>query len=444
MIQVVRNHLSKYQNLRKVAGNTAWLFADKVLRAFAAFLVAAWFARVIGPELFGVYNYTFAVIVVLSPLVMLGIDEILIRDLIQSPEKRDMLLGSALGLKLIGALILIVLSLAYALTLHGNDRLALTLFLIFGIGTLARSMEVADLWFQSQVDSRSSIIPRTLTMLFATALKVWALFSSNPLVYFALCWSLELFIGGLFTLLAYKKKVGHFSAWRISAPVMKELFLQGWPLMLAAALVNLHMRLDQILLKWWSGDFEVGIYSGAVRLIEVWYFVPVVIAAGLFPSIVRSKAVSEVEYKSRIQALYDLVIWLGLAFAIAMQVLAPLVVRMLLGDQFEGSIPILKIYCWLGLSIFFMQARLKWLAVEGRLGDMLWVELITLLVNGLLNFFWIPKLGAIGAAWAAFVSAIAGNILTATFSIPIRESLRMYVRSLILPFRLVKLLKERR
>jgi PST family polysaccharide transporter len=48
----------------------------------------------------------------------------------------------------------------------------------------------------------------------------------------------------------------------------------------------LYMRIDQIMLGQMVGNETVGIYSAAVRITEVWYFIPMAIVASVFPSII--------------------------------------------------------------------------------------------------------------------------------------------------------------
>src|SRR5258705_10231724 len=46
-------------------------------------------------------------------------------------------------------------------------------------------------------------------------------------------------------------------------------------------------------------DTAVGIYTAAIKLTEVWYFVPMSIASSLFPVIIQSKQQSEEIYYER-------------------------------------------------------------------------------------------------------------------------------------------------
>ena len=49
------------------------------------------------------------------------------------------------------------------------------------------------------------------------------------------------------------------------------------------------MKIDQVMIKEMLGAEAVGQYAAAVRLSEVWYFIPIIIASSLFPAIVILK-----------------------------------------------------------------------------------------------------------------------------------------------------------
>ena len=76
--------------------------------------------------------------------------------------------------------------------------------------------------------------------------------------------------------------------------------------MLSGITVSIYMKIDQVMIKEMLGAEAVGQYAAAVRLSEVWYFIPIIIASSLFPAIVNAKKISNDLYNERLQKLYDL------------------------------------------------------------------------------------------------------------------------------------------
>ena len=86
----------------KYFSNTSWLMAERILRMTVALFVGVYVARYLGPERFGLLSYTNSFVGLYLALATLGIESIVIRELVKSPESRNELLGSALGLKCLG------------------------------------------------------------------------------------------------------------------------------------------------------------------------------------------------------------------------------------------------------------------------------------------------------------------------------------------------------
>lgn len=96
--------------------NTSWLFVDKVVRLGAVLITSIFVTRYLGPELFGQLNYASAFVGIFFALTAMGLDDILIRDIVRRPDRRDQLMGTAAAIKLGGAVVLFitVMTLAFA------------------------------------------------------------------------------------------------------------------------------------------------------------------------------------------------------------------------------------------------------------------------------------------------------------------------------------------
>ncbi len=67
------------------------------------FFIGVWIARYLGPERFGLLSYAQSFVSLFSAFATLGLDGIVVRELVKHPEKEGELLGIAFVLKLVGA-----------------------------------------------------------------------------------------------------------------------------------------------------------------------------------------------------------------------------------------------------------------------------------------------------------------------------------------------------
>ena len=119
------------------------------------------------------------------------------------------------------------------------------------------------------------------------------------------------------------------------------------------------MRIDQVMLgSMLDSKTENGIYSAAVRIAEMWYFVPLAIIASFQPVIMqRKKEGNEVEYKKNMQRLYDFVSIIGITCGIVISLFGWIAVDILYGSEYSGASNVLSISVWAGLFATLGSAR---------------------------------------------------------------------------------------
>ena len=86
----------------------------------------------------------------------------------------------------------------------------------------------------------------------------------------------------------YRRSGQNLFTWQVSCTRARRLLANSWPLLMSALAIMAYMKMGQIMLGNMVGAKELGIYSAAVRLTELWYFIPVAIASSVFPALVRS------------------------------------------------------------------------------------------------------------------------------------------------------------
>ena len=112
------------------------------------------------------------------------------------------------------------------------------------------------------------------------------------------------------------------------------------------------------------GAEEVGQFAAAVKISTVWYFVPAVISSSLFPAIINAKKVSEQLYYTRLQRLYNLIVWMAIAIAIPMTFLSDWEVNLLYRQQYNEAGIVLMIHIWAGVFVSLGVASSRWLLTE--------------------------------------------------------------------------------
>ena len=403
-------------NLQKILVNTSWLFGDKILRMGVGLFVGVWIARYLGPEQYGLLSYAFAFVTLFTAVASLGLNSIVVRDLVQDPSTAETAMGTAFVLSVLGGFSAFGLSLLAISYARPNDELAKFIVVLLSLLMVFKATDVARYWFESQVQSKYVVWMENAVFLAVSTVKIGLIIAVAPLMAFVWAMFAESLIVAVGLLGVYAWRGGNLTAWHFQFARAKVLLNDSWPLILSGLAIMVYMRIDQIMLGQMLGDESVGIYSAAVRISEVWYFIPVVISASVFPSIIEAKKQGETLYYERLQKLSALMLLMALTGAIPMTFLSDWIIIFLFGNAYQLAGSVLSIHIWSGLFVFLGLTNGKWFIIEGLQRFYFYRTLFGAVLNIGLNLIMIPKFGIIGAAWATVVSQMCSNVLLNIFS----------------------------
>jgi O-antigen/teichoic acid export membrane protein len=399
-----RQRVAASPTLRRFVPNTSWVLADRVARMGVGLIVGVWLARYLGPASFGHLNYALAFVALFSPLASLGLERIVVRELVSRRGVVGDVLGSALAVKLAGSACAAGLAVAVIAWLRPAGDPARALVPIVAGATIVQAFDIIDLWFQSQVRSRAVVLATGCAFLVTAGVRVTLILLRAPLVAFGWAFLAETSLTSLALIVAYRVGERPLPAWRARAAQMGTLLRDGWPLMLSSVMTMIYLRIDQVMLGQMSSAEELGTYTAAVKLVEAWYFLPTAIVASLFPSIVEAHGRDEALFYQRLQRLYDFMALLGYAIAVPLCLLAPFIVQLLFGPAYARSAPMLMVLAWSLPFTHLGVARGTFLTAMNWTGVYFVTVALGAVVNVALNFALIPRLGGMGAVIASCVA----------------------------------------
>lgn len=384
--------------------NTSWLFADRIIRMGIGVIVIIWIARYLGPEQFGIYNYAIAFVALFMALSTLGLDQIVVREIVRQPDKKDEIIGSALLMRFLASLITVILISVIIFLLRPDDALTRLMVLIIASAMVFQSFEVIDFWFQSQVQSKYTVIAKNAAFFIISGVHIGLILSEASLIVFAFARLGEMFLFAAGMVFLYRHTGSALRKLRFRLKQATHLLRNSWPLILSGIMVMLYMRIDQVMLGEMIGDTSVGIYSAAIRLTEVWYFIPTAILISVFPNIIETKKQNEGLYYRRLQRLYTLLTWIAIIIAILIMFISKPIINVLYGSEYIEASSVLVISIWAGVFVFQGLARGKWLLAENLQKYTYFFTGIGVIINIILNLILIPKYEASGAAIATLIT----------------------------------------
>src|SRR5258708_7041843 len=400
--------------LRKYVENAFWLIFEKGFSLFVGMVVGIYVARYLRPESYGLLNYSLSFVSIFSAFSTLGLDQIIVRELAKGPGRKDELLGTGFILKVVGSALLIVLMMVM-LAFMDHSPFTNSLIMIIAAAEIFKGFEVINYFFQSKVLSKYVVQIQVLINLLISAAKVGLVFIHAPLIWFGLIVVIGSILNAVGFVYAYQAREGTPWKWNFSKAVAGELLRESWPLALYGVALNIQARIDQVMLGKMMNNYEVGQYSVALKFIEIFGFVPVVLMNTFTPAVTKAKVAGENLYHSRLVNLYRLMFLTFLLVAIPIFFFAKDVIAFLYGAEYQAAGYLLSLFA---LRLFFSNmgvGKSVFIVNESLFKYSLLTVVVGATANIALNYFLIPLYGPTGAIFASMISFTVSIFLVDLF-----------------------------
>jgi O-antigen/teichoic acid export membrane protein len=409
--------------------NTSWLLFDKLVRIFGGLFIGIWIARYLGPSDFGVLNYALAYVAFFQVFVNLGLNQIVVREVVKYPKLTNYILGTAFGLKFFGS-ILALIGVFISLLFIQTDYITKLVIFILTIRIVFQSVDVIDYFFQAKVISKYTVIARNLAYVFTSALTIFFIVNEYSVMYFALTLTIEVLLSSLFLFIIYEKIGKSVRQFRFSKKIAINLIKFAWPLALSVFLISIHMRIDQVMIGSMLNIEQVGIYSVAVKLSAAWLFIPAILVSTLMPYFVNLRKTNSSQYLNKLLMLYSLMFWMGVSVGLLTIVYGESMIQLLFGVEYVGAYMALVFNIWNGIFISQAVARGIWMISEDLQIFRLYNNIIAVILNIIANLVLIPKYGIAGAAMATLATQAICTWGVSFLWKPLRSSTWAMIRSI--------------
>jgi len=419
--------------VRRIAANAGWMGGEWVLRLFVGLPMTIWMTRYLGPNGFGDLSFAFALVAIVTPLSALGLDRIAVRELVAKPGERHAVLGTVFLLRAAAAFVLYAVTVVVGALLRPGQSWMQLMVAVAAAAVFLRSFDVVDLLFQADTANRRPVLYRSVAFGLATLLRGALILLGAPVIAFAWAFLAESFLSATAQGIALVRAGHAWRAWRISRQAAATFLRDGWPVAIASAFILIYTRIDQVMLGQMTGSRELGVYAVAVRLVEATYFIPSVVVAAAFPSVMEARALGEAALEARLMRLYRALALTGYLLAAGITIGAWWAIPLLFGPAYRAAAPAAAVLAWTipftGLGI----ARGAYFTAMNWMKPYLFTVLLGCVANVLLNLVWIPKWGAVGASLASVVSYWIAAHGACFLYRPLWGAGRMLTRALLRP-----------
>lgn len=394
---------------RKVLKNAGWIIGCKAVKAVLMLVVTAITARYLGPDNYGLINYAAALVAFVVPIMQLGLNSTIVHEIIDRPNEEGKVVGTSMCMSAFSALFCILGVIAFSAIANAGETDTIIVSAIYSVLLVFQAIELIQYWFQSKLMSKNSAGAMLCSYILVSAFQIVLVLLGVNVYFFAISYSLDFLIIDLILIAIYNKKSNQKLTFSFS--LAKELFASSKYYIIASLMSAIFLQTGKIMLKLMVDDATTGIYSAAATCAEMVSFVFAAVLDSMRPEIFRNKKVSNEKYEKSISELYSVMLYFSVIVCIGITVFAPLIIKIMYGDGFADSVPVLRIATWLTVFSYIGSVRNIWILAENKQKYIWIINMSGAIVNFGLNFLLIPVLGAIGTAISAVATHCFNSVI---------------------------------
>ena len=412
---------------KQVMSNAKWIIACKIIQSLLQMVIGMLCARYLGSANYGLINYAASIVGFAMPVMRLGLNDTLVGELTDAPEREGEIMGTALTMNLLSGLVCMAGVFGVVSLMNPGDTVTILVCVLYSTSIVFGALETIQYWFQYKLLSRYSSVAMVFAYLVVSAYRVVLLMTGKSVYWFALTHSVEYGVVAVALLVILLRKGIHLSiSWRRA----RKMFSVSKYYIMAALMVVVFQNTDHIMLTTMKGTAENGIYSAAITCVTMTQFVYLAIVDSFRPMILQQKKYHPAEYERGISGLYGVTLYLALAQSVVFTLLARPIVWILYGQEYIAAAAVIRILNWYFIFSMMGVVRNVWILAENQETYLWRINLIGALANVVLTGLMSPLAGAAGAALASLLTQAITNFVVGFLLPPIRRNNILLLRGL--------------
>ncbi len=413
----------------KIARNAYWIIICKVIQSIFSFVISMLTARYLGPANFGVLGYAESLVLFAGPIMKLGINSVIVQDLIDHKDEEGKILGTCILASTISAFTCILGIGAFVFLMNRGETDTLIVCLLYSTFLISQSLELIIYWFQAHYLSKYYSIVSLCVYVAVTGYKVFLLATGKSVFWFAVSNSIDYLLIGITLHIIYKRMGGQKLS--VSTDTFRRIITKSKYYIISGLMVVICGQTDRIMLKNMLGDTIAGYYNAAAAALAFVGFFFTALIDSMRPSVFENKANSDTEtYEKSVIKLYSIVVFSAIAVSSAYCLLARPIISIMYGAEYLPAIGTIRILTWYMAFSYYGGSKDVWVLSEGKQKYLIITYASGAAANIILNLLLIPVWGANGAAVASLITQFLVNVIVPWTLKPLRHTNKLLLKAL--------------
>ncbi len=393
---------------KKLLSGLFWvLLANLLVKPFWILGIEVGVQNAVGNEAYGFYHALFSFSYIFNILLDMGLTNYNTRNIAQHPQLITKYLSGILGMKicLFGLYVAVAFTVGL-LTGYGSDE-----FRLLGLLAVCQFLNSLILYLRSNFeglllfkwDSVLSVLDRVLMVAICGCLLWSPLRTRFDIHLFVYAQLVAYGATALLALVVIGRKAG-LKRVRFEKRFCMAVLKESAPFALLVLLMASYNRIDPILLQRLAGDAEAGVYAGAFRLLDALTMVAYLVSVPLLPVYSRLCRGEREQVGPTTRLVLLPMMFFAVGSAVALSLAAEGVMGLLYGERGGQYVPVFRVVIFgiIPISLTYIFGSL--LTAGGYLRQLNLFAAASLVLNVAVNMALIPRLGAVGSAWASLTA----------------------------------------
>lgn len=393
--------MGKKDGLKQILSNTLWMLFDKVFILILNLVVTVQIANYYGSLGYGTYQYAVSVIALFEILVTF-VDGRVVKKR-YTVENPDELVWNATITRLLFSFLSLVGGIVY-LQFCGEDKEYVAIFLILLVNAIVINLRFGmQNRYEYLLKSKKVIIASNVGLTIGGVLQLVAVAFYLPIIAIAIITALSSFISLVIVYAQYKRELGKLVQGKYRGDLVKDLVSESLPLAIAASCAIIYSRCDSIMVGNMLSKDAVGIYSIAVKIINVVQIGIAPIRESVYPKMIELYSRDKLHYEERYIQISSIMTWIYMIGVLFSFIVLPYAFHFL-NEEYAEAFPIYQVYV---IGTFFMYnaaLRAGHFTLINRGNILMYSQIVGVVLNIVLNYVLINAIGIYGAAIATSIT----------------------------------------
>lgn len=389
----------------KLIKNALFLSLVQAVNFVFPLITIPYVSRIIGPEGYGIFNYSTAFIGYFTLLIAYGFDLTGTRKIAKANGNKN-IINNVISEVLSARILLFLLSVSlFVIALYffkpiQKDVLTVSILFIGCLGTVISPQYIFQGLQELSIFAKLNFVRGVLNVILIFILIKKSddyIFLAVLNTFFIISINVFLFVYAIFKFKLSVKLISIHKSLRI---IFNERMI-----FFSTVVISLYTSTNTIVLGFFAENKEIGYYTTSQSFLNIVNsIIAMPLSMALFPFVGKSFAISKESGINTVKKIIPIVFYLTIGASICLLIFAPIVIKLFYGHKFDQSIPALRIISFIpfivGMSnIFGIQLMLN-------MGlDKLFFKttFIASMFGIILNIFMSKTWGYIGTAWNCLI-----------------------------------------